>query len=181
MHVAPLPPEVDELLRQLGAPLRLVAHLTLVHDVACRLTARLDAARPTLAYDRMAVRLGAALHDIGKIAHREELTQPGHAHEMAGEALLRAHGYPDALARFARTHRRWADELTPQPEDLVMAPADTWWRGKCDNRLEAAVCRWVATQTLTAEWEAFATVDDLGADLTAEADARLAWQQQFPA
>jgi len=181
VHVAPLPPEVDELLRQLGAPPRLVAHLTLVHDVACQLTARLDATWPTLPYDRMAVRLGAALHDIGKIAHREELSQPGHAHEVAGEELLRAHGYADALARFARTHRRWADEPAPQPEDLLVALADTWWRGKRDADLEAAVCRWVAAQTLTAEWEAFATVDDLAADVTAEADARLAWQQQFPA
>ena len=181
MHLAPLPPEVDELLHQLGAPPRLVAHLTLVHDVSCLLTARLDAMWPTLTYDRMAVRQGAALHDIGKIVHREELTHPGHAHELAGEELLRAHGFPDALARFARTHRQWADDPAPQPEDLLVAFADTWWRGKRDDDLEAAVCHWVAKQTQAAQWEVFAALDDLAADVTAEADARLAWQQQFAA
>ncbi len=179
MDLAPLPPEVDELLHQLAAPPRLVAHLTLVHDVSCLLTARLDARWPALPYDRAAVRLGAALHDIGKIAHREELTQPGHAHEVAGEELLRAHGFPDTLARFARTHRQWADEPAPRPEDLLVALADTWWRGKRDDHLEAAVCRWIAERTQTAEWEVFAALDDLAADLTAQADARLAWQRQF--
>ena len=47
MNLEPLPPEVDDLLRRLTASPRLVAHLTLVHDVACTLTARLDAAWPS--------------------------------------------------------------------------------------------------------------------------------------
>jgi putative nucleotidyltransferase with HDIG domain len=159
----------------------LVAHLTLVHDVACTLTARLDAAWPTLSYDRTAVRMGAAIHDIGKTIHPEEVTQPGHAHERAGEALLRAQGFPEARARFARTHRQWAEDLAPHPEDLLVAVADAWWRGKRGDQLEAAVCRWIAQATQTAPWQVFATLDDIAAGITAEADVRLAWQQQFVA
>src|SRR5258708_18008299 len=90
VHLASLPPEVDELLHQLGAPPRLVAHLTLVHDVSCLLTARLDAMWPTLTYDRRAVRQGAALHDIGKIVHRAELTHPRHTHQLARPELLQS-------------------------------------------------------------------------------------------
>ncbi len=41
MHLEPLPSEVADLLSQLDAPPRLAAHLTLVHDIACKLTARL--------------------------------------------------------------------------------------------------------------------------------------------
>jgi putative nucleotidyltransferase with HDIG domain len=102
LQLEPLPSDVDKLLQQLGAPPRLVAHLTLVHDVSCLLAAQLDATWPALSYDRTAVQLGAALHDIGKTVHPEELIQPGHAHEAAGEALLREHGFSAALARFAR-------------------------------------------------------------------------------
>jgi putative nucleotidyltransferase with HDIG domain len=157
----------------------LVAHLTLVHDVSCLLTAQLDATWPALRYDRAAVQIGAALHDIGKTAHPEELVQPGHAHEAAGEVVLREHGFPAALARFARTHRQWADELTPQPEDWLVALADTWWRGKREELLEAAVCHWIAEQTQTAQWEVFTALDDIATAITARADARLAWQRQF--
>src|SRR5579859_5702818 len=98
MNVAPLPPEVVTLLDKLNAPPRLIAHLTLVHDVARSLTARLDMAWPALVYDHESVWMGAALHDIGKVNHPEELTQPGHAHELAGEALLRERGFPCTLA-----------------------------------------------------------------------------------
>ncbi len=179
MRLVALPSDVADLLSRLKAPPRLIAHLTLVHDVSCRLTARLDAAWPTLRYDRIAVRMGAAIHDIGKIVHPEELTQPGHAHELAGEALLRVHGFADTIARFARTHEQWADDPSPHPEDLLVGLADTWWRGKRDDRLEAAVCQWIAQQTQTAQWEVFATLDDIATDISADADNRLAWQQQF--
>lgn len=179
MRLKPLPSEAEALLRRLGASSRLVAHLTLVHDVACMLTARLDAVWPMLTYDRAAVRLGAALHDIGKVVHPEELTHPGHAHELAGERLLYAHSFPEALARFARTHQQWADDPAAQPEDLLVAVADQWWRGKRDDQLEAAVRRWIAIETGATLWQVFATLDDIAADITAEADVRLAWQQQF--
>ena len=46
MNVAPLPPEVVTLLDKLNAPPRLIAHLTLVHDVARTLTTRLSGLAP---------------------------------------------------------------------------------------------------------------------------------------
>ena len=90
MYLAPLPAQVVSLLEALHAPPRLVAHLRLVHDVARTIISRLDQAWSSLVYDRQAVLMGAATHDIGKIIHPEELTHPGHEHEKAGEALLKA-------------------------------------------------------------------------------------------
>lgn len=178
MNLAPLPREVAALLRELHAPPRLIAHLTLVHDVARTLTARLDAAWPALVYDRESVWMGAALHDIGKVAYPEELTQPGHAHEAAGEALLLDRGLPKALARFARTHAQWIDGSL---EDLLVAAADTCWRGKRDERLDSALCHLIAQQTEIPQWQAFASLDDIVVGITALADQRLAWQAQFSA
>jgi hypothetical protein len=180
MHLKPLPSEVGTLVSQLHASPRLIAHLTLVHDVACQLTARLDEVWPGLPYDRNAVQLGAALHDIGKTIHPEELTHPGHAHELAGEALLQAHGFSGSLARLARTHGQWTEDPSSQPEDLLVAIADTWWRGKRDEALEAAITRWIVGATAAAVWQVFAALDNVAADITREADARLAWQQRFP-
>ena len=176
-----MPPHVTELLSQLGAPPRLVAHLTLVHDVACALTDRLDTIWPALRYDRAAVRLGAAVHDIGKTVHREELTHPGHAHEQAGETLLLSSGYSGNIARFARTHAQWDKDPAVQPEDLLVALADAWWRGKRDEQLEAAVAGWIAQETQDAQWQVFVQLDDIAAELTSMVDARLAWQNQFDA
>jgi putative nucleotidyltransferase with HDIG domain len=180
VQVEPLPPEVSALLSRVGASPRLVAHLTLVHDVTCHLVARLDTLWPTLHYDRDAVRLGAALHDIGKAVHPEELTHPGHRHELAGEQVLRAQGFSKSLARFARTHEQWSEVAVVQPEDLLVAVADRWWRGRRDDPLEATIGRWIAGETQAAAWQVFADLDNIAADITADADARLAWQQRFP-
>jgi hypothetical protein len=173
---------VDDLLRRLRATPRLVAHLTLVHDVACTFTERLDADwGDRLLFDRTVVRLGAAVHDIGKTVIPDELTLPGHAHEASGEALLLVHGFPEAVARMARMHQQWATDPAAEPEDLLVAAADTWWRGKRDDDLEAALCRWIASETPASTWEAYAYLDEVASSITADADARLSWQQLFAA
>jgi putative nucleotidyltransferase with HDIG domain len=177
----PLPEVAMRLLDQYQAPPRLVAHLTLVHEVACTLTEALDRTWPSLQYDREAVRLGAALHDIGKALIPRELTQPGHEHELAGEALLVQWGMTPHLARFARTHARWVDAPDVRIEDLLVALADTWWRGKRDSPLEATLCDQIAQQVGKAEWEVFVALDDIAMAITSEADAWLQWQAQHPA
>lgn len=177
----PLPETAVRLLDLYQASPRLVAHLTVVHDVACTLTIALDRTWPALHYDREAVRLGAAIHDIGKALVPRELTQPGHEHELAGETLLVQEGIPRRLARFARTHARWMDDPDMRIEDLLVALADTWWRGKRDRALEAAVCDHIALQTGRAEWDVFVGLDDIAMAITAEADVRLQWQAQFAA
>ncbi|HEV2238580.1 MAG TPA: HD domain-containing protein [Ktedonobacterales bacterium] len=181
MNLEPLPSDVIDLLGRLGASPRLIAHLTLVHDVACKLTARLDAVWPKLPYDRVAVRLGAALHDIGKTVHPDELVLPGHLHELAGEELLRQQSFASAYARFGRTHDQWADEPAAQAEDLLVALADSWWRGKRNERLEDATCHWIADTTQIPHWQVFAALDDIAVAITSEADSRLEWQNQFAA
>lgn len=53
------------------------------------------------------------------------------------------------------------------------------WCSKRNDQLEPAVCRGITAETRAAQWQVFATLDDIAADLTSEADVRLAWQQQF--
>jgi hypothetical protein len=180
LTLRPLPTEALAILQTVAAPPRLIAHLTLVHDIACQIEDALDRTWPTLAYDHEAVRIGAALHDIGKIEHPRELTEPGHVHERAGEALLLRKGVSSILARFARTHAQWATEPTPNLEDLLVALADNWWRGRRDTTLEAAFCKQVVAHLGIATWEAFATLDDIATQITADADERLRWQTLHP-
>jgi hypothetical protein len=87
-----LPSLVEQLLQDLNAPPRLAAHLRAVHDVACELCEWLSVHYPTLRFDQVAVKFGAATHDIGKTAHADELSGPGLEHERAGEQLLLAQG-----------------------------------------------------------------------------------------
>ena len=172
----PLPAAISQLLVGLNAPPRLVAHLTLVHATACAIISQFDATWPNLAYDREAVRFGAATHDIGKIQRPNELTGPGREHEVAGVAVLRAHGVPERLARFAQTHGRWGDDSTL--EDLLVALADHWWRGARLEPLESLLCRRIAHGVGAPDWRVFMTLDDIAADVTREADLRLQWQNE---
>ncbi len=173
----PLPQRVRVLLDELGAPPRLVAHLTLVHQVANGLTEALSDTWPTLHFDRQAVLLGAATHNIGKVFFRNELREPGTAHEAAGELLLQHHGFSQNEARFARTHGQWQDDpAPPTPEDLIFALADTIWKGKRDDCLETAVTAWIAHARTQERWEVYQTLDRIMEGITHDADHRLAWQ-----
>src|SRR5262245_44897839 len=124
-----LPDRAEGLLRELGAPPRLAAHLRAVHDVAHRLVDWLDAEHPELVVDREAVLFGAATHDIGKVVHTAELSGPGSVHEAAGHQLLLDHGIDPAMARFARTHADWTAPGIVI-EDLLVSLADKVWKAK---------------------------------------------------
>jgi putative nucleotidyltransferase with HDIG domain len=134
--MAPLPQDVHDLLAELEAPPRLIAHLTLVHQVALELTHVIDRTWPDIPFDRQAVLRGAAIHDIGKVIYPEELREPGKQHEEAGVALLQRHGFSAEQARFARTHGQWRDDPAVQLADLLVALADTIWKGQRDEQLE---------------------------------------------
>ncbi len=170
--------EVAHLLDALDAPSRLRAHLMLVHDVARTLMAQMNRTWPGLDYDHHAVALGAAVHDVGKVVYPDELSQPGHAHEAAGEALLIERGFPREIARFARTHGQWQAEATLTLEDLLVAVADALWRGTRELELEDALCQRIAAQTGEGHWQAFARLDGIASEIAADADARLGWHQQ---
>jgi hypothetical protein len=175
----PLPVEVAELLTALHAPARLAAHLRAVHDVAWQLTDMLAERHPALTFDRTAVRFGAAVHDIGKVVHVDELTGPGSQHESTGERLLAEHGVPPRLARFARTHASWTAPDTTV-EDHLVSLADKIWKGKRVADLEDLVITQLAASCGVERWQAFADLDDILDHLAADAGERLAYQASFP-
>ena len=156
-----------------AAPARLAAHLRAVHDVAWQLTEQLNASFPALAFDRDAALYGAATHDIGKVEHPDELTGPGHQHELTGYRLLTAHGVPVRLARFARTHASWTDPDTGIDDHLVSL-ADKIWKAKRVPNLEDLVTAHLATVCGIEQWHSFAQLDDILDGLAADADHRLA-------
>ncbi|HEX8870608.1 MAG TPA: HD domain-containing protein [Lentzea sp.] len=175
----PLPPEAVALLEDLQAPPRLVAHLRAVHDVASQLCDWLSHHHPQVPVDRAAVSFGAATHDIGKVLHPAELSGPGSSHEPAGHSLLLAHGIPDHLARFARTHASWtADDVTI--EDLLVSLADKVWKAKRVPDLEHLVTAHLATAAGQEPWEVFLALDDELDRIASGADARLAFQSSYP-
>jgi len=123
---------------------------------------------------------GAATHDIGKIEHPNELTGPGHQHELAGYRLLVAYGIPVRLARFAGTHASWADPDTTLDDHLVSL-ADKIWKAKRVPDLENLVNAHLAPACGMEGWEAYAQLDDILDGVAAGADHRLAYQASHPA
>jgi hypothetical protein len=175
----PLPPAASALLRETGAPPRLAAHLRVVHDVAVALTGWVETACPAAPFDRDTVLFGAATHDIGKIVHAGELSEPGSRHEAAGEQLLREAGVEPQLARFAGTHGSWHADRAGF-EDHLVSLADKIWKGKRQEDLEQLVVERIALLNGQAPWEAFLALDDELTALAANADARLAFQNAYP-
>ncbi|WP_370947278.1 HD domain-containing protein [Amycolatopsis sp. cg5] len=176
MTPRPLPNQATALLETLPAPPRLVAHLRLVHDVACDLAEWLF---PVLPFDREAALFGAATHDIGKILHPAELSGPGSEHERAGYELLLEQGVDEDYARFARTHASWhSPEI--RLEDLVVSLADKIWKAKRVPDLEQLVVDRIAAVGGREKWQVFMELDDLLDRLAATADRRLAYQAAHP-
>jgi hypothetical protein len=179
MAPRPLPEEARQLCNKLAAPALLVAHLTLVHDVACDLVGAIEANFAGLAFDRDAVLFGASTHDLGKVLHPSELSGPGHRHEEDGPALLEGHGVPPALARFAGTHAAWRREADLAIEDLLVSLADSMWKGQRNEELETRVESLISKGTGIEGWAVFATLDDIVGGAAMGAEARLAWQATF--
>lgn len=179
MKPRPLPEPARRLCDALDAPSLLVAHLTLVHDVACRLVEAVEADFGGLDFDRDAVLFGAATHDLGKVLHPGELSGPGRCHEEDGPPLLERHGVPPALARFAGTHAAWRREEDLPVEDLLVALADSTWKGQRSEELETRIASMIAEAVGIETWAVFSALDDIVGTEAAEAEARLAWQAAF--
>jgi hypothetical protein len=178
MNIRDLPDDARRVLNQLKAPPRLVAHLTLVYDVAADILQSLQGQWQDLPIDGDAVLFGAATHDVGKVLHPGELTGPGSNHERDGPGLLGQVGVPAERSRFARTHGTWRQEPALAFEDLVVALADTCWKGKRDEELESRLAALIAGLQGIETWEAFLVLDGIVARIAARADERLAWQGQ---
>jgi hypothetical protein len=175
LHFLALPLPAATALRTLEASPRLFAHHVLVHQVAVTMLIALAEAWPTLSIDREAVLLGAATHDIGKTTYPEELTGLGRKHETVGPDLLIAQGFARKHARFARTHGQWAHQTAPTIEDLLVALANTIWKGKRNQRLEDAVTTYISHDQGQEVWEVFMTLDDILVGIAEDAEIRLAW------
>jgi hypothetical protein len=171
-----LPPEVLDILAKYAAPPRLVAHLTIVHDVAITLIKQLDISWPMLEYDRERVLMGAATHDVGKAVYTNELTGPGTQHEEIGPQLLLESGFQETHARFARTHAQWDRELSVQLEDGFVAFADTIWKGKRDEGLEQEIAHQIARRCQEEPWQVYMKLDDIACELAKDAHERILWQ-----
>jgi hypothetical protein len=145
------------LLNALGAPERLLRHLALVGEAAEDLIAEFSGLG--LKFDADLVRLGAAVHDAGKIIHPGELRGPGSLHEPAGEALLLAHGVQPAVARCCVTHASWRG-ADVSFEERAVALADKLWKGKREEALELIVIDDVAAALQLTRWDIFTQLDE---------------------
>ncbi|MFC4376877.1 HD domain-containing protein [Nocardia halotolerans] len=174
-----LPEEVEVLLRSLEAPPRLGAHLRVVHEVAWQLADWVDRHHRGTRFDRHSMLFGAATHDIGKIAHPDELSGPGSAHERTGYELLLAQGFDEESARFARTHGSWTGPDVGM-EDLLVSLADKVWKAKRVPELERLVVQRLATADGQPSWQVFMALDDELDRIAVDADRRLAFQASYP-
>lgn len=172
----PLPLRAAELLRDVEAPPRLVAHLRAVHDVAAQLTDWV--VKRGLAVDADAVLFGAATHDIGKALHRGELSGPGSEHEAAGRELLLERGVAPELAKYAAKHSTVSADSTL--DELLVSLADTVWKGKRRTELEDLVVARLAEAGGREVWDEFLELDTLLTAIGDGADERLAYQMGFP-
>lgn len=173
----PLPADMERLLGQLQVCPRLAVHLALVHDAAFEIVTGLAQRFPDLKFDHLAVLCGAATHDVGKVLYPNELTGPGHRHEDDGPALLEQHGVDSHLARFARTHGAW-DKEQLEVEDLLVALADTVWKGQRIETLEALIVTQIAEAIDKAQWEVFSTLDEIVTVIAEKGGERLEYQRQ---
>jgi hypothetical protein len=162
--------DAHRLLMELGAPVRLIVHLQLVGEAADLL---MQAYRHLgIPFDSQLIELGVAVHDAGKILHPEELDGPGARHEVAGEALLLAHGVQAQVARCCVSHATWQDTGVSFEERSV-ALADKLWKGKREPALELRVVDDVALRLGGQRWDVFGELDSVFEEIAAGAALRL--------
>ena len=174
-----LPETVTLFLSSYNLPPRLVAHLILVHDVAAQIVDFMTINWPSMKMDTEPILIGAGWHDIGKTTFPEEISAPGHEHEKAGLMLLTNAGIDMRLARFALTHGTWATDDRIMLEDLVVALADTCWKGKRDTLLEQRIQEILISAGPGTKWDVFLILDNAIESITSDASLRLSWQAQF--
>jgi predicted hydrolase (HD superfamily) len=163
------PNETLLLLRSLKAPEKLLRHVMLVSEAGDLL---LHALSKKLALDENWVRCGILLHDAGKILHPEELSQKGSQHELAGELLLLSHQVPPHIARCCLSHAQWPS-ITCSIEELLVALADTLWKGIRKQELELTVIDAIAARLHQGRWDLFIELDALFEEIASSGDDRL--------
>jgi hypothetical protein len=159
-----------KLLRDLGASERLIQHARLVRGAADVVLRELEVLGVSI--DIRVVRFGAALHDVGKIAHPQELCEPRSLHEREGELMLLARGIEPAIARCCTSHAAW-NSPDVSLEELVVALADKLWKGKREAALELLVTDEIANRLNVTRWEVFDPLDRAFEEIAAGGSARV--------
>ena len=158
------------LLKRLGAPSHLLRHVELVGEAADLLLSELRAARISVSEDF--VRVGVVLHDVGKIHHPQEMSQPGSLHEPEGEKMLLEAGAPPDVARVCLSHARWGS-MECSLEELLIALSDKLWKGVRRADLEEAVIRNSGERSGRDYWDLFVSMDSCFERIADEGAARL--------
>ena len=158
------------LLRELGAPDRLILHVQLVGEAAERLMQAY--AELGVNFNESLVELGVAVHDAGKIEYPEELSGPGSRHEPAGEAMLLAKGVQPEVARCCVSHAKWQDAGVSFEERSV-ALADKLWKGKREEALELCIIDEAARRLGVDRWDVFAQLDSVFEEIASGGTVRL--------
>lgn len=166
------PEEALQLLHDLGAPSHLILHHQLVLEAAQLLCAGLVERFPALRLEVSEVLAGAALHDVGKVRFPEELHAPGRRHEAAGRELLQGLGVPPHLARICVEHGQWRGPSIAL-EALLVALADTLWKGRRVAELQQRVQQRLHQQLGGDAWAIWLALDDLCESIAADGDQRL--------
>jgi predicted hydrolase (HD superfamily) len=164
------PNEALFLLRSLKAPEKLLRHVALVSEAGDLLLHGLS--KQQLALDASWVMCGILLHDAGKIIYPEELSQKGSQHEPAGAALLLSHQVPPHIARCCLSHAQWPNMIC-SIEELLVALADTLWKGIRKQDLELRVIDAIAAQRKKDRWDLFIELDALFEKIASGSDDRL--------
>jgi predicted hydrolase (HD superfamily) len=157
-------------LKNLGASEKLIRHVLLVDEAANILLAKLKDLG--ISSDTQFIKLGAALHDAGKILHPEELREKGNLHEIAGERLLLEHGVDPKLARCCRSHAQW-QTLECSLEELIIALADNLWKGKRNDALETNFLERIYSLSTKDKWILFLELDGCFEMIANDGDYRL--------
>ena len=124
--------------------------------------------------------MGAALHDIGKVEHPNELRGSGSEHELAGWELLEGLRVAPQISVIAFTHGAWRRDAQLPLEDLLVALADLTWKGVRSATLDNLVIARIVEQTGAKRYEVFMKLDSLLTRIGDDSQARLEWQGQHP-
>ena len=154
------PEEIDHFLKSQQAPARLITHHQLVVEATKELVFGLKQNFSNLDCNYQQVLVGAAIHDAGKMIFPHEISDKGNKHELEGEKHLIALGIPSHIARFCRTHAHW-DNPDNTIEDLLVALADTLWKGCRKTELENLAIAKIASLLERDFWDVFMVVDSL--------------------
>ncbi|MCH5584717.1 HD domain-containing protein [Shimazuella sp. AN120528] len=175
MNPTDLSPIISKLTGKHKIPPRLLAHLSLVYDVAKTITIWLHKNYPQIEFDENAVLFGAATHDIGKVIATDEITKPGSTHEKLGYQLLIEQGMKASLARFTYTHSSWTSKVTTI-EDWIVSLADKVWRGTRLTDLEDQIVQHISDISKKEKWQVFLELDDLLTLISQDSETRIAFQ-----